>query len=190
MDVVTYSGFKNELEKIAYHSVVDIAGLGMLAAPTVQKMRGKEMSEKGTHAAELGGLGVLAGSSAHKIYSGAKKAYQAAPKSGVWKAIREGAKHASAEPQLVDGALSLFTKKAGIFGGMAGMRAAATNAQSMAMKGLQGGKSLAGAAASRAPARLATQVPRAIPTAQQVGGHSFTRAVTGRHAPIEIPGLT
>lgn len=179
MHAATYTAFKSELEKIAYHSVVDIAGLGMLAAPTIQKMRGKEMSEKGTHAAELGGLGVLGASSAHKIYSGAKKAYQAAPKSGVWKAIREGAKHASVEPQLVNGALSLFKKQAG-------WRDAAATVQSMAQRGLQGGKSLAGAAASKAPARLATQVPRAIPTPQQVGGHAFTRATTGKYAPISL----
>ena len=38
----------------------EVGGLGVLAAPTIQKMRGKKMSERGEHAAELGGLGILA----------------------------------------------------------------------------------------------------------------------------------
>lgn len=42
----------------------ELAGLGMLAAPTIQKMRGKPMSEKNKDRAELGGLGVLAAPSA------------------------------------------------------------------------------------------------------------------------------
>ena len=80
MNVIVYTAFKDEMEKIAYHSVVDFAGLGVLAAPTIQKMRHKEMSDKGTHAAELGGLGMLAGTSAHKIYKAFKKGGLAAIK--------------------------------------------------------------------------------------------------------------
>jgi hypothetical protein len=177
MNVITYSAFKNELEKIAYHSLVDIAGLGVLAAPTIQKVRGKEMSDKGTHAAELGGLGMLAGTSAHKIYSAAKKGGLAA------------IKHASVAPSLTDAAS--LRKQAGIFGGGSGMRAAMTDAAHMAQKGLQSGGAkrlgVAGASAVKAPARLATQVPRAIPTAAQVGGHAFKPDPSRA---ISIPGLT
>ena len=70
MNAVSYVAFKDELEKIssglgelATHGA-EVAGLGILAAPTIQKMRGKKMSTKGEHAAELGGLGVLAAPSA------------------------------------------------------------------------------------------------------------------------------
>lgn len=114
MHVATYAAFRDELEKLAYHSAVDIAGLGILAAPTIQKMRGKPMSERGTHAAELGGLGVLAGSSAHKIYSGMKDAAQGAAKGGKLRAALRAIKHASAEPGLADGALSLFKEAQGM----------------------------------------------------------------------------
>jgi hypothetical protein len=41
---------------------LDMAGLGLLAAPTVQHMRGKPMSDKNKNRAELGGLGVLGAS--------------------------------------------------------------------------------------------------------------------------------
>ena len=89
MHAATYKAFRDELVKIAYHSVADIAGLAALAVPTVQKVRGKPMSEKATHAAELGGLGVLAGTSAHKIYSAVRE--------GGLKAI----KHASVCPAVL-----------------------------------------------------------------------------------------
>lgn len=102
MHAVTLTAFRDELEKLAYHSVVDIAGLGILAAPTVQKMRGKEMSEKGTHAAELGGLGVLAGSSAHKIYSGMRDAAKGAAKGGKFRAALSAVKHASVKKAALD----------------------------------------------------------------------------------------
>ena len=259
MNVVTYSGFKNELEKIssAGHAAVDIAGLGMLAAPTLSRHFGGEKgewSEKNKRRSELAGLGTLAAGVAHEhrgdFANAAKKGWGAAK--GMMKSV-----HASADPRLVDGALSLFTKeaislghlaagtaavgaiggagylghkvgksqgreqgvrggfrmgqstgpnsklfktptgydvytpaqktasiqkKAVIFGGMAGMRAAATDAQSMAMKRMQGvGKTLSGTGA-----KLAPQVPRAIPTAKQVGGHAFTQATTGKYAPISL----
>jgi hypothetical protein len=69
MNAVSYVAFKDELEKIAGWGdlathAAEVGGLGILAAPTIQKMRGKKMSEKGEHAAELGGLGVLAAPSA------------------------------------------------------------------------------------------------------------------------------
>lgn len=80
MNVATYSAFKDELEKIAWHSGAEIAGLGILAAPTIQKMRGKPMSENATHAAEIGGLGTLAVPAAHSIYKAVKKGGLAAIK--------------------------------------------------------------------------------------------------------------
>jgi hypothetical protein len=48
------------------HAAVDIAGLGVLAAPTIAKKMGKPMSEKNKDRAELGGLGMLAGGVAHE----------------------------------------------------------------------------------------------------------------------------
>lgn len=48
----------------------EVGGLGILAAPTVQHLRGekKEMSDRKKAAYELGGLGVLAAPSAVKLY--------------------------------------------------------------------------------------------------------------------------
>lgn len=43
---------------------VELAGLGILAAPSVAEMRGKKISDKTKHRAELAGLGVLAAPSA------------------------------------------------------------------------------------------------------------------------------
>lgn len=60
---------KKKQASAADHAL-DVAGLGALAIPTIQKMRGKPMSEKNTHRAEIGGLGVLA---AHPTYELAKK---------------------------------------------------------------------------------------------------------------------
>lgn len=102
MHAATFAAFKDEMSKIAYHSVADIGGLAALAAPTIQKMRGKPMSEKGTHAAELGGLGVLAGSSAHKIYSGMKDAAKGAVKGGKLRAALHAVKHASVKRAALD----------------------------------------------------------------------------------------
>lgn len=72
---ITLEAFLDEFEKIsgaggpAWHYASDLAGLGVLAAPTIQKMRGKDMSEKGTRAAELGGLGLLAAPVAHNMFT-------------------------------------------------------------------------------------------------------------------------
>ena len=80
MNVATYAAFKDELEKLSWHAGAEIAGLGILAAPTIQKMRGKPMSERGTHAAEIAGLGTLAVPAAHSIYKAVKKGGLAAIK--------------------------------------------------------------------------------------------------------------
>lgn len=151
----------------AWSHAAELGGLGILAAPSIQHLRGKEMSEKNKSRAEVAGLGVLAAPTAAAV---AKKGL------GMLKKV----KRASAKK-----------KQAGLFGVGGGFRNAAANASSMAMKGLQGGgKSLAGSAAVGAAKRLPTPVPRAMPTIAQVGGHPFKPATTGKYAPIAIPGLT
>lgn len=144
----------------------ELGGLGILAAPSVQHLRGKEMSEKNKSRAEIAGLGVLAAPTAATV---AKKGL------GMLKKVKRAS----------------VKKQAALFGVGGGFRNAAANASSMAMRGMQGGgKSLAGNAAVGAAKRLAPQAPRAIPTAAQVGGHAFKPATTGKYAPIAIPGLT
>lgn len=58
-DTEFWGGF----EKRASH-LAELAGLGALAAPTVQSLRGKPMSEKNKSRTELAGLGILAAPSA------------------------------------------------------------------------------------------------------------------------------
>ncbi len=57
-------GMINRLTHAAPH-LNEVAGLGILAAPSVASLAGKPMSEHNSHMAELGGLGVLAGPSAY-----------------------------------------------------------------------------------------------------------------------------
>jgi hypothetical protein len=61
--------FRNAFEKVAsWTHAAEIGGLGLLAAPTAKKvMTGKDMSEGKQHAAELGGLGILAAPSAYAL---------------------------------------------------------------------------------------------------------------------------
>ena len=68
MNIITIQAFRDELEKVASagHALVDIAGLGILARPTIQKMQGKEVSKRSEHAHELAGLGTLAAGVAHE----------------------------------------------------------------------------------------------------------------------------
>lgn len=54
---------QDELEKIASHAA-ELAGLGMLAAPSISHLRGKDWSEKNKARMEVAGLGVLAAPSA------------------------------------------------------------------------------------------------------------------------------
>ncbi len=76
MHTATWLALQDELEKISGlgAGALDMAGLGMLAAPTVQKMRGKPMSDKNKDRMELGGLGVLGGSVAAEHAGDALKA--------------------------------------------------------------------------------------------------------------------
>ena len=53
------TAFWQGFEKKANHAA-EIAGLGLLAVPSIQHLRGKPMSEDTAHKIELGGLGVLA----------------------------------------------------------------------------------------------------------------------------------
>ncbi len=57
-------GMVNRLTHAAPH-LNEVAGLGILAAPSVASLAGQPMSEHNSHMAELGGLGVLAGPSAY-----------------------------------------------------------------------------------------------------------------------------
>jgi len=45
----------------------EIAGLGVLARPSINHLRGKEMSEKSKALHEVGGLGILAAPSAYEM---------------------------------------------------------------------------------------------------------------------------
>jgi hypothetical protein len=64
----------DDLEKLAgkYGSMAEhateIAGLGILAKPAIDKLRGKKMSEKKVAKHEIAGLGVLAAPSALKLF--------------------------------------------------------------------------------------------------------------------------
>lgn len=63
-----WSGFEKKAN-LAEHLThgAEIAGLSILAAPSIQAMRGKPMKEKNTHRAELAGLGILAAPSAYHL---------------------------------------------------------------------------------------------------------------------------
>lgn len=76
-----------------WHHAAEIAGLGTLAAPTIQKMRGKPMKEKNKDRAEMAGLGILAVPAAHEL---GKKAIPKL-KSFAASAGKQVLKHASAE---------------------------------------------------------------------------------------------
>jgi len=71
MHAATYIAFRDELVKIASagHAGVDIAGLSMLAAPTISRHFGgekNEWSEKNKRRSELAGLGTLTAGVAHE----------------------------------------------------------------------------------------------------------------------------
>jgi len=60
-----WTGF--EKQAVSWTSAADLAGLGALAAPTVQSMRGKPMTEQKRNKYELAGLGILAAPSAINV---------------------------------------------------------------------------------------------------------------------------
>lgn len=64
-------------EASAFGHAAELGGLGVLAAPSVQRLRGKPMDEKAEHKTELAGLGILAAPSAA---AAAKGAWNAAKK--------------------------------------------------------------------------------------------------------------
>jgi uncharacterized ParB-like nuclease family protein len=61
-------------KKASWGHAAELAGLGTLAVPSIQKLRGKSMSENAAHKTELAGLGVLAAPSAAAL---GVKAYRA-----------------------------------------------------------------------------------------------------------------
>lgn len=79
---------------------VELAGLGILARPSVQAMRGKEMSEKSKHLHEIAGLGVLAAPSAHALGKHLLGKIKSAP--GLAKAGGHHRGHVNGDPETVD----------------------------------------------------------------------------------------
>ena len=53
-----WEGFEKRANTLGH--IGELAGLGLLAAPSVQALRGKDMKESTKHKLELGGLGILA----------------------------------------------------------------------------------------------------------------------------------
>lgn len=60
------AAFWGGFDKQASH-LAELAGLGALAYPAVQEVRGKKVSDKTRHIAELGGLATLAAPSAYHL---------------------------------------------------------------------------------------------------------------------------
>jgi hypothetical protein len=82
MDTIQIKSFVDEVEKIKEATgtlghAAEVAGLGILAKPSIDKLRGKKTTEKSDHAHELAGLGVLAAPSAahlgHSAWQAGKK---------------------------------------------------------------------------------------------------------------------
>ena len=75
-----WDGFEKRAS-VAEHAI-EAAGLGILARPSIQHLRGKEMSESSAHKHEVAGLGVLAAPSlarlGHAAYTAAKGVVQKA----------------------------------------------------------------------------------------------------------------
>lgn len=172
MHIATMLALQSELEKIAGlgAGALDLAGLGMLAAPTIQKMRGKPMQEKNKDRAELGGLGVLGASVAAEH---GKDAWNAA-KSGLGK---------------LKGLASKMPK-----------HAALRKEAAPSMSAMMNMHRLADAAKAARPAvqQVATKLPGAAQNAARAaqyaghtaqGGHAFDAAKAAKRA-ISIPGLT
>lgn len=153
MHTATWLSFYDELEKIAGlgAGAADIAGLGMLAAPTIQKMRGKPMSEKGKDRAELAGLGVLGGS----VVAEHSKELKSAAKSGFSKLKGMASKFKKASPSM-----SAMMK-------MHGMADAAKAAAKAAAKGAKG--------TAKAVGSLTNNAARApmLQSFMASGGHAF-----------------
>lgn len=75
MNTVQMSSFSDELYKIATGALghaTEIAGLGILAKPSIDKLRGKKVDERSAAKKEVAGLGVLAAPSAVGLASGTK----------------------------------------------------------------------------------------------------------------------
>jgi hypothetical protein len=156
MHAATYASFKEELGLIKqssnYLHAAELGGLGILAAPNVASMAGKKMSEKNKNRAEVAGLGVLAAPSAVALAKNVGKRVGSAV-----------AKHAS----VTEGALSLFNKeaakrkKAGIPIPKIGIGAMGKQMASDAWKAAKGTAAGAGAAVRQAATKMPTQAQHA-----------------------------
>lgn len=71
--MISFSSFSDELEKISYAHAAELAGLGILAAPSVAELAGKKVDERKKAGAEVAGLGILAAPSLHHYGSKALK---------------------------------------------------------------------------------------------------------------------
>ena len=77
-------------EKQATNSV-ELAGLGLLAAPAVSHLAGKEWKEKNKNIAEVGGLGILAAPYAKNTFDVTRAAMKSGE--GLGKSIWKGLSH-------------------------------------------------------------------------------------------------
>jgi len=65
-----WQGFEKEFEKYAaggWSTAAELGGLGTLAIPSIQELRGKPMGEKTKAGLEVAGLGTLAAPYLHQI---------------------------------------------------------------------------------------------------------------------------
>lgn len=60
-----WNGFVKKAE--AFGHAAELAGLGALAVPSIQALRGKPMKERTAHKMELAGLGILAAPTLKKM---------------------------------------------------------------------------------------------------------------------------
>lgn len=150
-----------EKKSSAGHALVDIAGLGILAKPSLDEARGKHVNEKTKAKMELAGLGTLAGGVAHEH----RKEFGVLAKKGLGKLKGFAGK----------GAKMALTKKAGLFssmgmGKMMKMHGMADASRAAANKAVPAAAS-AGKKALTNPNSTARATALAGHTA--VGGHAF-----------------
>lgn len=60
-----FEGFEKKAETASH--LAELAGLGILAVPSIQNLRGKPMGENKAHKYELAGLGTLAAPSVYHL---------------------------------------------------------------------------------------------------------------------------
>lgn len=110
------SGFSDEMAKLAgiLGHAAEVAGLGILAAPSVQRLRGKPMAKRREAGTEVAGLGLLAAPSAyHLLKRGSVVKVAFFKPRSLWsskaarKAVKDTAKKPAAQALAVGGAAYL-----------------------------------------------------------------------------------